>query len=619
MATLSMDHIITTGLATLKNSVRRFPVSIAFTIALTLYSLARIWAKDDLFSAWQDGVTVYYLLTGSLLSLALRLWGEEVKRKQAVAVANAIAHAALLGNALYLYDIPGQEPSTEVIIANAAVIVATCISIFTAPFFRGKDDIQAWNFTLRLLGLATVSMAIGLVMWAGTAVLLYSLEALFHIDISSKCYTTLPLLCCQLLPTLLFLGQIPEGEDKHNTSIISSPFINKATRFLLIPLLGAYLLILYAYAAKILLEWQLPNGWISTLVSTLMGGFIVVEFILYPPLRNAQGRFNRFIARRLPIIILPMLLLMTIGIFRRISDYGITLNRLYLLTLNIWFYLVCIGMHLARARRIFWIPVSFCIIFLLTSALPVNYAGITRNYTVSHVRKVLDDTYHSTLPMTEEQYLDWIVTLPREEALLLNSRLKCLEYTFKDNFIKELFTTDTIAGNPFVCSPSYYTAENLIKKAHPLKERKENDTDADTVEPIAEDKPATRGCFIRFRGKETLELPAADGSAIEVYAEDSVKAVCPNADSLLLLFPGKEGTDTVRIGWLDLEKWNGMTRTSSPKTFHCSPSGSTFILTGIDLSIDIPDSAGKQYKAEISGIRIIDKKSTYHHEQATTP
>lgn len=603
-----MNNIVAAGLAALRNSVRRFPVTIAFTAILTLYVLVKIWAEDDLFTAWQDGVTIYYLLAGALLSLALRLWGEEMTSRRTVAVTNAIAHAALLGNTLYLYGISEQEFTTEVFIANAAVITAVCTSVFTAPFFRSKDDIPAWNFTLRLLARAALSMTIGLIMWAGTAVLLYSLEALFHIDISGKCYSTLPLLCCQLLPTLLFLGQIPEGEDKYNKSIISSPFINKATRFLFIPLLGAYLLILYAYAAKILLEWQLPNGWISTLVTTLMGGCIIVEFILYPPLRNAQGSFNRFIARRLPAIIMPMLLLMTIGIFRRIGDYGITLNRLYLLTLNIWFYLVCIGLHLTRARRIFWIPVSFCLVFLLTSALPVNYAGITRHYTVNRVREVLDNAYRGTMPMTEEQYLDWVVTLPREEALLLNSRLKCLEHTFKDHFIKELFTTDTIAGNPFVRSPNYYTAENLIKNTHPLKDSKQDGVDAEAMENGDGDKPATRGCFIRFRGKEALELPTTDSAAIEVYAEDSVKVVCLNADSLSLLFPYTEGTDTVSIGWIDLEKWNGLRSSASPKTFHCSPSGSTFILTGIDLSIDIPASADKQYKAEISGIRIIDNK-----------
>lgn len=606
MATFPINKIITTSVTALKNSVRRFPASIVFTAALTLYSLAQIWSEHDWFTTWQDGVTIYYLLTGSLLSLALRLWGEEMRSIRVVAFTNAIAHAALLGNALYLYSISGQDLSTEVIIANAAVITAVCISIFTSSFFREKDDIPAWNFTLRLLSQAVVSMFIGLVMWAGTAVLLYSLDALFQIEISSKCYATLPLLCCQLLPTLLFLGQIPGGEEKHQTSTVSSVFINKVTRFLLIPLLAAYLLILYAYAAKILLEWQLPNGWISNLVSTLMGGCIIVEFILYPPLRNTQERFNRLIAHRLPIVILPMLLLMTIGIFRRISDYGITLNRLYLLTLNIWFYLVCIGLYLTRARRIYWIAISFGLIFLLTSALPVNYAGITRKYTISHVREVLDSAYHGTLPMTEEQYLYWIATLPREEALLLNSRLKCLEYTFKDSIIKELFTTDTIAGSPFVRSPSYYAAESHIKKAHPLKDDKEDA--AEIAEAVEDDIPATRGCYIRFQGKQALELSAQASANIEVYAEDSVKVVCLNSDSISLLFPYGEDIDTVRIGWLDLEKWNGMTSHSSPKTFYCTPSGSTFMLTAIDLSIDVPTSPDKQYKAEISGIRIIDNK-----------
>ena len=101
--------------------------------------------------------------------------------------------------------------------------------------------------------------------------------------------------------------------------------------------------------------------------------------ILYVPFSPPRTlRFEQRVARGLPIAILPLLVLMTIGIARRFNDYGITLNRLYLLTLNIWFYIVCIGLFVLRARRIQWIAVSFAGIFLLTSVLPVNYARLTQ-------------------------------------------------------------------------------------------------------------------------------------------------------------------------------------------------------------------------------------------------
>lgn len=601
MAALSFRKVI--NAETLKNSFRRFPASILFTLVLTLYLLVNIWGEKDLFTGWQDGVIIYYLLTGALLSLSLQLWGEEVKSMKTKAIANVVAHAALLGNALYLYNITEDYLSMELTLGNAAAIVALGISVFTTSFFRERDDVPAWNFTLHLIGKAAMSVLTGLVMWGGTALLLSSLEVLFGIDISSECYMTLPVLCCELLPTLLFLGQIPEGEAKHSGFITSSIFVNKVTRYLILPLLGAYLLVLYAYTGKILVEWQLPNGWISYLVSALMAGCLAVEFVLYPPLRLEDKGFNRRVAHLLPLVILPMLLLMTIGIYRRISDYGITVPRLYLLTLNLWFYFVCIGLYLTRARRLHWISISFGLIFLLTSALPVNYAGITRRYTVRHVREVLDTAYHGTLPMSEEQYLDWIVTLPREEALLLNSRLQSLEYDFRDPLVKEIFPVkEEASGWTHIDSPGYYWAANQIKKAHPMP----GDDDAileEAVDTCVD--TSTEGAYIRFCGKDTLNLAGISNASIEAYARDSVQVISPGRDSLSLLFPCGESTDTVRISWLDIYKWKGMSNSPSIQTFTCHPSGNIFMLTGIDLSIDVPTSTQKTYKAEISGLRII--------------
>ena len=103
----------------------------------------------------------------------------------------------------------------------------------------------------------------------------------------------------------------------------------------------------------------------------------------------------------LPIAILPLLVLMTIGIARRFNDYGITLNRLYLLTLNIWFYIVCIGLFVLRARRIQWIAVSFAGIFLLTSVLPVNYARLTHRYMFQALSIQIQTSYKGNSPWTK--------------------------------------------------------------------------------------------------------------------------------------------------------------------------------------------------------------------------
>ena len=90
------------------------------------------------------------------------------------------------------------------------------------------------------------------------------------------------IICSVLLPTLLFLGMLPQGESKHNRQPQSLDFLNGIIRFLFLPLIGGYLLVLYIYTARILSNWELPIGWVSWLVVTLMAGCIAIEFGLYP-------------------------------------------------------------------------------------------------------------------------------------------------------------------------------------------------------------------------------------------------------------------------------------------------------------------------------------------------
>ena len=74
---------------------------------------------------------------------------------------------------------------------------------------------------------------------------------------------------------------------------------------------------------------------------------------------------------------------MTIGIIRRFNDYGVTINRLYLITLNVWCYFVCITLILIKAKRINWIPVSFSII-----SVDFNSTGqLLKYYTKNHSKR----------------------------------------------------------------------------------------------------------------------------------------------------------------------------------------------------------------------------------------
>jgi len=442
MKGLSVEKAFHTATEAFQNCLKRFPVTVTFIFVFTAYLIYLTytdWKGEDrlLF------IIGYYLSVGILLSLTLHLWSEEVKSRLLKTGINLAAHALLIADAFLLYHYLTTESSwIEIGIAHAAAILAVGLSTFFLSFLREKNDIASWNFALNTVSAYIVTQVIGLILCAGISLLLFSLHQLFDIHISGKCYAYIYYLCNVSLGLMLFLGLLPQGNDKHNREPHSSEFLNGILHYLFLPLTAGYLIVLYIYATRILISWELPIGWVSWLIVALMTVCIAVQFGLYPTRFKEGKRFDNWIARWMPVLILPLLLLMTIGIIRRFNDYGITINRLYLATLNGWFYIVCIGLFVIKARRINWIPISFAGIFLLTSALPVNYAGITKNTILKEIKAEMQRSCRADTPLSLEQYKEWIYSLPEKQAIQINGKFRYLSNWFGTESVTHLIDKD---------------------------------------------------------------------------------------------------------------------------------------------------------------------------------
>lgn len=415
------QKIIQTFNGTLQSNLKRFPITLFFTIALTCYLCYFVSNHDE--NKKLNWIIGYYLSVGTLLSLTLHLWCEEMKRIIPKIAVQAGMHLLLILDTIYLYSYSYEKSFTEIGIAHGAGILAIGLSVFFLSFFKEKNDIPSWNFALSSITACVTANVIGCIMSGGICFLILSVHKLFDLSIDSTCYLYVVILCNVCLSMFLFLGLLPQKQEKHNTRPLQHSFLNGVIHYLFLPLTGGYLIVLYIYALRILINWELPIGWVSWLVITLMTGCIVIEFGLYPSRMAQQKRTDNLIARWLPLFVLPLLFLMTIGIIRRFNDYGVTINRLYLITLNIWCYFVCITLIIIKAKRISWIPISFSLVFLLTSVLPVNYASITRQIIQKEVNQtIIHQKPMQNLPLSQEQYNQWLKTFSPEQARQINEK-----------------------------------------------------------------------------------------------------------------------------------------------------------------------------------------------------
>ncbi len=425
-------------------ALRRFPESVVFAAILTVAAIV-INHNYSSMSSDMRFFTTYYPATALMLSVSLRLWAEERDGRHRLmgTAVMLLAHAVWLAGACYTSFGPMSAMK-----AGAAIAANTAVglSVVLVPFWRERNDVAMWNFTLRVLTAVAVSWVIGLALAGALSLLFKAYEVLFGCDLSSLIYADATIVCCLLVSPLLMLQLVPGGEEKHVGVAVELTGVGRGiVNFMLLPVTGVYLLTLYAYAVKIMVQWQLPDGWVSYLVTALAALMLLVEVVLYPTLVAGKcGRVAKAAARWLPAVVLPLLLLMTVGAARRLGDYGVTIYRLYLVVLNVWLYAVCIGLLISR-RRIWWIPASFAALLVLTSIGPQSIANVTRITLQRQVERTIEQA-HRRMPLNRQSYSQLLATMPECQAALLDSRMVYLETIYGREATEPMAEADVALG-----------------------------------------------------------------------------------------------------------------------------------------------------------------------------
>lgn len=272
------------GLAdTIRSGIQRFPLTVVFALALTVCAMIIEYkGYHGIGKDWRFFM-LWYPATGIALSLSLSLWLEEHKGKLGYLLAVILIHIAWVAVSVFLmrnYDMLGYAPYTYV---NVALIAALILSLLVLSFFSDKTDVAFWNFSLHSIGATATAFVVSGIVCGGLEMLVVGIEKLFGVFVSSHCYSNIAIISFCLLAPVLVIQGIPGGPNKHDGEPIDMPRLieNSVTR-LFTPIAIAYFITLYCYAAKILITWQLPDGWVSWLVTASMAAFVILFMFVYP-------------------------------------------------------------------------------------------------------------------------------------------------------------------------------------------------------------------------------------------------------------------------------------------------------------------------------------------------
>ncbi len=358
----------------------RFPFTLFFILGFSIFLLIQINQSGN--NHHERNWTFFSL--GILLSLSVTLFSEGFKKIYKIGL-NLLAIILLL---LFCYLLPEKfNPVNFYQVISIGIVLF--LSAFVVSFFKMDNDIPFWEFSKESIIQLFISLIFAQILMAGLSLAVLSLNELFKIDIEDKVYGNIAVICYVLFGGIYFLANVPDKTEKYNQNYHFSKFLKVLGLYIILPILAIYTLILYVYLAQILINWQLPNGYVSKLISVLgLGGFLSM-LILYPLRNQNENKVVKLLSKYFPVILMPLLILMSVGIFRRLGDYDLTINRLYVLTLNVWLYGISLYLFFSKANHLKWIVISFATVLLLSSVGPWSVYNVTKRKMRTEIGQLL--------------------------------------------------------------------------------------------------------------------------------------------------------------------------------------------------------------------------------------
>jgi hypothetical protein len=307
-----------------RRAIARFPITALFLL-LPAINASLLIEEHGLFSDGKNDFVVPFL-GGALASLAASLFWESRTRDPWVRHCGAIIAAVFAFALLWLHA------ATHTI--EWVLLLALVGLVPVSPYIGRGSAAAFWLFAVRL-GVALLLAWLALLLFAGgISAILASLTYLFGVAVPERLYSHIWAIAAIFAAPLFGLGQIPRNLGRA-PDVDGRTYGQRGVRalgeFVAVPLLLAYALILHAYALKIAVTQEVPQGQVGWLVLAF-GMSVIGSLVVCRPFMRPERAPTAFFLRIWPFILVVPIALLAYALYLRIGAYGITPDR-YLLAL----------------------------------------------------------------------------------------------------------------------------------------------------------------------------------------------------------------------------------------------------------------------------------------------
>jgi hypothetical protein len=258
--------------------------------------------------------------------------------------------------------------------------------------FIGNFKINAfWQYNKSLFIRAFTTVLYTGVLFAGISGAILAITQLFDVDFGSKIYAYLWYIMALPMSVIIFCAGVPTDINELESSTDLPKGLRIFVQFILIPLVVLYLLILYAYMGKIIVQWSLPQGWVTILIMVFSVLGMLAMLLVHPYQHQKENGWVKWYTKGYYVALLPLLILQYVAIFTRIGDYGFTAPRWAVLAITVWLTWITLYNVFFKGRNIVLIPLTLFITAFLFLLGPLSHKSISISSQTAKINRLLTE------------------------------------------------------------------------------------------------------------------------------------------------------------------------------------------------------------------------------------
>lgn len=356
----------------IKNIYKRFPIAII--IIFLISSLFFVLLHSELSNIEENNILRYIL--SLIITFFLTIWVYLNSENNEKINKNIIQFFPILFWILFFvtfkWNLNNEDNAIHFLLTLAWIIWYFYISPFLKKIFKNSilDEIYySYFYKISVIFLISFILWWALFLlwsiWITTIFTLFDLKEIF----SEKIYWDWAIIALSFITPIFTLTQIPDKKTFNENNFIENKFFSFLVKYIAVPFIYIYFIILYAYSIKVLLNF---HQWPKWEVSWIVIWFSIFGFLIYmfSSVIENENKFIKFFRKYFPLVVIPQLFMLFYAIYLRIVQYDITINRYFVVIFWIWLLVISLYFSISKQKQIHFIPTILTIFTIIISIGP---------------------------------------------------------------------------------------------------------------------------------------------------------------------------------------------------------------------------------------------------------